>query len=241
MRLLIPVVGLLAMTTSVFAGCEQLAVDTSRGTVRDSASGLTWSRCLLGQVSSGCLGEGASLSWVDALNRARGFELGGVSNWRLPKIEEFVQLFAIAPDCLAAAFPGSGASVAWSASANLDYATDSWAFDFVKGVAVVNARDSKLQVLLVASPNRVDSTTSEKVIPAENFRRDNIDITIRFDKGGYPGCRVDKLVAVPAGPFCSPGLMRGDHPLQTPEDFQFHTLMQDDTRYQGRPGSKLPG
>ena len=151
-RLLILVVGLLAMTTSVFAGCEQLAVDTSRGTVRDSASGLTWSRCLLGQVSSGCLGEGASLSWVDAINKARAAELGGVSNWRLPKIAEFVQLFAIAPDCFAAAFPGSGASVAWSASANIDYATDAWAFDFVKGVAVVNARHSKLQVFLVASP-----------------------------------------------------------------------------------------
>ena len=140
------------MTASVFAGCEQLSVDTSQGVVRDTASGLTWSRCLLGQVASGCLGEGASLSRVEALNQARAAELGDVSNWRLPKIEEFKQLFVFAPTCLAAAFPGSGASVAWSASANLDYATDSWAFDFVKGVAVVNARHSKLQVLLVASP-----------------------------------------------------------------------------------------
>jgi hypothetical protein len=78
--------------------------------------------------------------------------MGGLSNWRLPKIEELVRLFAIGPTCLDAAFPGIGAAVAWSASANLDYATDAWTFDFVKGVAVVNARDSKLQVLLVASP-----------------------------------------------------------------------------------------
>ena len=92
MRLPVLVVGLLMMTTRVFAGCEQLSVDTSRGVVRDTASGLTWSRCLLGQVGSGCLGKGASLSLVEAMNQARAIELGGVSNWRLPKIEEFAAI-----------------------------------------------------------------------------------------------------------------------------------------------------
>ena len=153
MRLPILVAVLLMMSTNLSAGCEQLAVDTSRGTVRDTASGLTWSRCLLGQSSSRCLGEGASLSWIDAINKARAVESGGVSNWRLPKIEELVKLYSIGPACLAAAFPGIGSSVAWSASANLDYATAAWTFDLVKGVAVVNAMDSRLQILLVANPN----------------------------------------------------------------------------------------
>ena len=152
MRQLILIVGLLMMSARVFAGCEQLSVDTSRGVVRDTASGLTWSRCLLGQVGNGCLGKGASLSRVEAMNQARAIELGGVSNWRLPKNEEFSRLFALGPVCLAAAFPGSGTSVAWSASANSDDATATLAFDLVKGVVVIRARDSKLQVLLVASP-----------------------------------------------------------------------------------------
>jgi hypothetical protein len=152
MRLPVLVVGLLMMTTRVFAGCEQLSVDTSRGMVRDTASGLTWSRCLLGQVGSGCLGKGASLSRVEAMNQARAIELGGVSNWRLPEIEELAKLFAIGPICLVAAFPGSGTAVTWSASANLDDATDAWAFDFVTGTAMINASDSKRQVFLVASP-----------------------------------------------------------------------------------------
>ena len=152
MRLPVLVVGLLMMTTRVFAGCEQLSVDTSRGVVRDTASGLTWSRCLLGQVGSGCLGKGASLSRVEAMNQARAIELGGVSNWRLPKIEELAKLFALGPTCLAAAFPGSGTAVTWSASANLNDATDAWVFDFVTGTAVINASDSKRQVFLVASP-----------------------------------------------------------------------------------------
>jgi len=152
MRLSLVLVGLLMMTARVFAGCEQLAVDTSQGTVRDTASGLTWSRCLLEQVGSGCLGTGASLSRVEAMNQARAIELGGVSNWRLPKIEELAKLFALGPTCLAAAFPGSATAVTWSASANLNDATDAWVFDFVTGTAVINASDSKRQVFLVASP-----------------------------------------------------------------------------------------
>lgn len=148
MRLPVVLVGLLMMTFRVFAGCEQLSVDTSQGTVRDNVSGLIWSRCLLGQVGSGCLGHGASLSRVEAMNKARAVELGGVSNWRLPKNEELARLFALGPACVAAAFPGSGTSLTWSASAN----SDAWAFDLVKGEAVIKSRDSKLQVLLVASP-----------------------------------------------------------------------------------------
>lgn len=45
-------VGLLMVAGKVASGCEQLSEDTSQGTVRDNAFGLTWSRCLLGQVAS---------------------------------------------------------------------------------------------------------------------------------------------------------------------------------------------
>ena len=151
-RFPILLVSLLMIADTVAAGCEQLSVDTSQGMVRDGVTRLTWSRCLLGQVASGCLGQGSALSWVGALNQARVAELGGVTNWRLPKKEEFEKLLAIDPVCLEPAFPGIGMSVTWSASANLDYATDAWAFDFAKGEAVIKSRDSKLQVLLIASP-----------------------------------------------------------------------------------------
>jgi hypothetical protein len=127
-------------------------VDTSQSVVRDSASGLTWSRCLVGQAGNGCLGSGTALSWVDALNQARSTELGGQGNWRMPKIEELKKLYSSSPACLAPAFPGIGSALSWSASANIDYATDALAFDFAGGTAVVKARDSKLQVLLVANP-----------------------------------------------------------------------------------------
>ena len=88
---------------------------------------------------------------------------------------------------------------------------------------------------ITASRNLIDSNTSKKTIPAENFKRDNVDIAIRFGKGDYPGCRVDKLFSVNAIPLCSPRLLEGEHPLRSPEDLRFHTLLHDDTRYEGRP------
>jgi LysR family glycine cleavage system transcriptional activator len=89
-----------------------------------------------------------------------------------------------------------------------------------------------------ASPSLVDSTAAKNTIPAENFRRDGVDIAIRFGKGDYPGCRVVKLFSVSAIPLCSPKLMQGEHPLRSPEDLQFHTLLHDDTKYEGRPDWK---
>jgi LysR family glycine cleavage system transcriptional activator len=46
---------------------------------------------------------------------------------------------------------------------------------------------------------------------------------------------VDKLFSVNAIPLCSPRLLEGEHPLRSPEDLRFHTLLHDDTRYEGRP------
>ncbi len=70
----------------------------------------------------------------------------------MPKIEEIEGLFAIAPGCLGEIFPGFRGAVIWSASANVDYATDTWALEVETGKRTVYARDSRLQVLLVANP-----------------------------------------------------------------------------------------
>lgn len=93
----------------------------------------------------------------------------------------------------------------------------------------------EIDLSISASPGLVDSNSARNTIPAENFRRDNVDVAIRFGKGDYPGCRVDKLFSVLAIPLCSPELMHGDHPLNTPDDLRYHTLLHDDTRYEGRP------
>ena len=140
--------GLLLPFASAFAACDLIIAATNTDVVQDSSTGLTWSRCMLGQNGNKCENPVSTYSWVDALNKARASELGGIKNWRLPKIEELENAYG----CLSQVLPGIGSATVWSASANLDYATDAWALDFSLGEAVVNARDSQLNVLLVASP-----------------------------------------------------------------------------------------
>ncbi|MBT8433383.1 MAG: LysR family transcriptional regulator, partial [Gammaproteobacteria bacterium] len=106
---------------------------------------------------------------------------------------------------------------------------------FVPRLHRFSAKHPEIDLDISASPGLVDSAASSKTIPAENFRRDNVDIAIRFGKGDYPGCRVDKLFPVSAIPLCSPALMQGEHPLRSPDDLRFHTLLHDDTKYEGRP------
>ena len=55
------------------------------------------------------------------------------------------------------------------------------------------------------------------------------DAAILYGHGDYPGFRVDKLLSLSVAPICSPQLMHGDHPLQRPQDLQYHTLLHDDT------------
>ena len=129
---------------------EGLNLD-SPGLVTD-AEGRSWTQCLSGQGGIECHLPGEKLTWVDALNRARGFELAGIDNWRMPSIDEIEALYAATAGCRIRYFPALQGAVLWSASANLDYATDAWAFDLEAGKRVVYARDSRLNLLLVAGP-----------------------------------------------------------------------------------------
>lgn len=86
-----------------------------------------------------------------------------------------------------------------------------------------------------ASRDLIDNGKARNTIPAESFRRNQVDIAIRFGQGDYPGCRVDKLFSVSAIPLCSPALLEGDIPLRSPSDLRHHTLLHDDTPYEGRP------
>lgn len=56
----------------------------------------------------------------------------------------------------------------------------------------------------------------------------DIDLGIRYGPGDYPGHRVDQLLSEEMFPVCSPELLEGEHPLRTPEDLRWHTLLHDD-------------
>jgi len=61
-----------------------------------------------------------------------------------------------------------------------------------------------------------------------DFVRDEVDVGIRYGRGRYPGLRVDRLMDEDVFPVCSPGLLKGPHPLTHPQSLKYHTLMHDD-------------
>jgi LysR family transcriptional regulator, glycine cleavage system transcriptional activator len=64
-----------------------------------------------------------------------------------------------------------------------------------------------------------------------DFDRSDVDIVVRYGHGNYPGLRVEKLLTEDVlFPVCSPSLLTGEHPLRTPEDLKYHTLLHDDMR-----------
>jgi len=67
---------------------------------------------------------------------------------------------------------------------------------------------------------RIDATDAKA-----DFRRDNIDIAVRFGMGSYPGLCSVCLLSEFTIPVCSPVLREGEHPLCTPHDLRHHTLL----------------
>jgi LysR family transcriptional regulator, glycine cleavage system transcriptional activator len=58
-----------------------------------------------------------------------------------------------------------------------------------------------------------------------DFRREQVDLAIRYGKGRWPGLRSDWLMAENVFPVCSPALVTGARPLGRPEDLVHHTLL----------------
>lgn len=58
-----------------------------------------------------------------------------------------------------------------------------------------------------------------------NFLADGIDVAIRYGGGSYPGLTSEFLTGEEIFPVCSPKLLEGAHPLRTPHDLKYHTLI----------------
>src|SRR5690606_17576811 len=64
-----------------------------------------------------------------------------------------------------------------------------------------------------------------------DFRRDRVDVALRFGFGHYPELEVHRLFTASVAPICSPRLLEGPHPLRTPQDLRLHTLLHDDSTF----------
>lgn len=59
-----------------------------------------------------------------------------------------------------------------------------------------------------------------------DFTREDVDLGIRHGLGDYPDLQVDFLLPGKLYALCSPRLLRGKkHPLKTPADLRYHTLL----------------
>jgi LysR family glycine cleavage system transcriptional activator len=65
------------------------------------------------------------------------------------------------------------------------------------------------------------STSSSLV----DFRREAVDMAVRYGHGNWPGLRADWLMAEDIFPVCSPALRDGARPLRQPRDLEHHTLL----------------
>ena len=83
----------------------------------------------------------------------------------------------------------------------------------------------------------IDSDATAPSLSADILKSHNIDLAIRFGSGNYPGCEVEKLLDVDAVPLCSPNYLSDNSTpkLGTPNDLLNHTLLHDESPYEGRP------
>ena len=92
-----------------------------------------------------------------------------------------------------------------------------------------------ISIRIEADPHMIDYRR-EHLSLCDYLQRHSVDVAISFGRGDYPNCRTDKLLSATAVPLCSPALLHGKQPLQQAEDLKHHTLLHDDTHYEGRPG-----
>jgi len=94
-----------------------------------------------------------------------------------------------------------------------------------------------IDLRISGSARLIDSDNTAPSLSAETLKANNIDVAIRFGSGNYPGCEVDRIMEVDAITLCSPALLQNKDapPLKDPKDLIHHTLLHDESPYEGRP------
>ncbi len=69
-------------------------------------------------------------------------------------------------------------------------------------------------------------TTSAHLV---DFRREQVDMAVRYGRGTWPGLHAQWLMAEDIFPVCSPALLTAAKPLRCPEDLAHHTLLHATT------------
>lgn len=126
-------------------GTPRSYTDNTNGTITDNAAELIWQK----------EDDNITKNWVDANSYCENLSLGGSSNWRLPSIEELVQL-SDKGDRLPSInpiFTGTDSSNYWSFSSSATNSSFAWSIDFTFGVTDTQDKVNTYYVRCVQSLN----------------------------------------------------------------------------------------
>ena len=131
-------------------------VNNNNGTVTDSATGLTWKRCIEGQSWDGvtCTGSGLTSIWQLALQTGSAAVFAGANDWRLPNIKELASLVenrCADPAINATIFPATPVLAYWSSSSDAYSPLYAWGVHFETGYTGVWNKDGGHSIRLVRS------------------------------------------------------------------------------------------
>ncbi len=147
--------------------------DLDGATATDTATGLMWTRCSLGQEWDGasCAGEPRIFTWGQAREAAEAARVAGYDDWRLPTIDELHALtycssgrrYALdrdgsgggcaddhaSPTILQDVFPDTPAVRYWSGTPHELYTYRAWGVAFTNGIRGAGGRGDYDRVRLV--------------------------------------------------------------------------------------------
>jgi hypothetical protein len=121
---------------------SRYAYSTDGKEVTDALSGLTWSRCTVGQDWTGTTCAGGLTSYT---HEAALIFAATKTGWRIPNIKELgslVDVSRVNPAIDMTAFPQTASVSYWSSTPNVQAPTSAWAVDFLTGTVASTTRTS---------------------------------------------------------------------------------------------------
>ena len=114
---------------------------TTDGTITDTQTGLMWQR----DVSM------ARYTWDQALAYVHSLRLAGRSDWRLPTVQELVNIidYTRCNPAIDPIFSPTVAGYYWSATTHATYPSDAWVVDFFNGDVFFDNKDNTYYVRAV--------------------------------------------------------------------------------------------
>ncbi len=153
----------------------------------------------------------------------RALELTREGRAMLPRVREGLECFAAAIESTRQQQTG-GRLIVTSPPAFLTR----W---LIRHLEKLTALHPEVELHLTASLDTIDGRDASGVSGLEGIdvRDDETEVFIRFGRGQYDGCRVDRLFAPVYVVVCSPRLLFGMRPLNVPADLRRHNLLHDES------------